>query len=1086
MRRIQGWGRYDARIVLIGEAPGENEERLGEPFVGASGFRLKQWWEKVGLRREDLRIENLVEYRPPHNNIEAFDRAYLEQWMSYLHDRITSLPDPYVLVPTGNYALYALTRKGKVKWHNREGHETRPGITNWRGSILSYTDLKGREIKVIPTIHPAATFRSPSDEVVCIHDWKRIVEESQYKDLRLPKRTHETRPTLNYVEDYLAGLPKDSVVAVDIENPRRKVTKEVINDATGRKVKKTEYLPAEIVCMAFSHTPEYSLTVPLIKSYWGDHSKLESVWGWITRFLTSDTSSKVFHNGLYDTFHLSWERNISVQNYRFDTLYMHHCLDPADAHSLDYCASRDTREPYWKCLSPGTRILTTELIWKKIEELKVGDELIGFDVQPVNRKRRFRRTTVKSCGKLRKPCYRIEFVDGTQVTASKEHPWLAQKYRLCHSLFWVETQHLSAGMKVGRLCSPWETDNTYEGGWLAGLYDGEGSYGPSTMSFCQNPGDVLERGKAWLTMKGFRWKTYNKSEVGRIHRVTFTSTPDVLRFLGSIRPTRLLKNSHRAWEGKRTDSFIYKKLEIASVTYVGEQEVVGLETTTKTFIAEGLYTHNSEAKDSDEAAKYVSNWEAFLVYNGKDAAVTRELYDVYHHRLVERGQLEFYQKHYTELLQPLQALQLHGIRVDDEKRRYRLAHLLADCIGIQDQLEQLTGIRLYADKTLSPVKLKHYLYTVLGLPEQLRARKSRGEKTASADELAVRKLMLKYPTVLNTTGELILQHKRKAKLTEFYHENRVDADGRFRSSYSPNTEAGRLSSSSNPNQTGGNAQNVDRETRDAFIPDPGKILVEVDLSQAEARIDYALIYRLTGSKDMYERARLRPDEYDQHTENASFIFNKPTNQVMKRERYLGKKAVHGAFRDMQGKKLSDELLKEGFVVDEREADRMLVEFKKRVPGIEELFRWVRRRILEERMLVNSWGRRWYCTYDRMGDELFRRGYSFDPQSEMADWMNQLGFKPFFWYIHDLCQREGRDVGAINVHGHDSLVYSILPQYAYETTKFLVESLEQERVMRDVPLSIPCEVKCGRTWKGEHEWKRLPSRAEFDAVIDSLT
>ena len=142
--------------------------------------------------------------------------------MSYLHERLAKLSDPWLLVPTGNYALYALTGKGKVKWHTHDGKETRAGITDWRGSILEYTDLNGRQIKVVPTIHPAATFRQPDYEGVCIRDWIKIANEGTFKETRLPQRVHATQPTLLEVDAYLGGLSAGSVVAVDIENPKPK------------------------------------------------------------------------------------------------------------------------------------------------------------------------------------------------------------------------------------------------------------------------------------------------------------------------------------------------------------------------------------------------------------------------------------------------------------------------------------------------------------------------------------------------------------------------------------------------------------------------------------------------------------------------------------------------------------------------------------------------------------------------------------------------------------------------------------------------------------------------------------------------
>ena len=305
---------------------------------------------------------------------------------------------------------------------------------------------------------------------------------------------------------------------------------------------------------------------------------------------------------------------------------------------------------------------------------------------------------------------------------------------------------------------------------------------------------------------------------------------------------------------------------------------------------------------------------------------------------------------------------------------------------------------------------------------------------------------------LQISGTLILDHRRKQTLLHFYKTERVDHDGRYRSHYSPNTDAGRLSSSKNPRGTGGNGQNVDREARDIFLADDGHVGIEVDASAAEARIDYLLIYMLTGDRAILDKARLRPDEYDQHTESAASIFNKPTSEITPNERYLGKKTVHAAFRDMQGQKLADELLKEGRVYSAEYCDKLIKAFRKRLGEgyIEALFRWVRGRVIQDRYLENSWGRRLYFTYDRLDDEAYRRAYSFDPQSESADLINHQGFIP----LHDYLKPIG---GQINAQVHDSLFFSVPWERAYEAARFLVASIEQPRTYYGIELSMPCEV-----------------------------
>ena len=96
-------------------------------------------------------------------------------------------------------------------------------------------------------------------------------------------------------------------------------------------------------------------------------------------------------------------------------------------------------------------------------------------------------------------------------------------------------------------------------------------------------------------------------------------------------------------------------------------------------------------------------------------------------------------------------------------------------------------------------------------------KRQKGEKTSTADELAIRTLMLKYPQRLEEVGKLMLRCQRLGKLLGFLKDTKLDGDNRLRCAYKFNTVTGRLASGSNPFGTGDNAQNQDREMRDLFI-----------------------------------------------------------------------------------------------------------------------------------------------------------------------------------------------------------------------------------------------------------------------------
>lgn len=136
---VFGAGARDAALMFVGEAPGEQEDRTGTPFVGRSGALLTRLIEGVGLTREEVYIANVVKCRPPGNRNPrpeeiAACRPFLDQQIELL--------DPQVVVPLGNVATRLLLA-------------TREGITKLRGRPFPYRGYS----MIVPTLHPAAVLR---------------------------------------------------------------------------------------------------------------------------------------------------------------------------------------------------------------------------------------------------------------------------------------------------------------------------------------------------------------------------------------------------------------------------------------------------------------------------------------------------------------------------------------------------------------------------------------------------------------------------------------------------------------------------------------------------------------------------------------------------------------------------------------------------------------------------------------------------------------------------------------------------------------------------------------------------------------
>lgn len=152
---VLGEGDPAARIVFIGEAPGEEEDRLGRPFVGKAGRLLDELMEKAGFRRKDVYIANVLKCRPPGNRDP--EEEEIEACKEYLLTQIR-LIRPKVIVTLGRYAFKVLC-------------ESEERITKVRGMVREYMGLK-----VIPTYHPSFLLRNESRIGEALEDLRKARE----------------------------------------------------------------------------------------------------------------------------------------------------------------------------------------------------------------------------------------------------------------------------------------------------------------------------------------------------------------------------------------------------------------------------------------------------------------------------------------------------------------------------------------------------------------------------------------------------------------------------------------------------------------------------------------------------------------------------------------------------------------------------------------------------------------------------------------------------------------------------------------------------------------------------------------------
>jgi len=439
---VNDWGSLDSKIVLIGEAPGKTEIKKLQPFKGRSGMLLEKWWADVGFTRDDFYITNVYPYFPPGGDMTKIHPEVLKQWKVNLHERLKNLNDPIIITPTGSVALEALTG---INRRTAKGDDN-GAITKFRGSMLSYRDRNGRSIKVIPTIHPAATLRFADYEKRSRKDWQRIKREMGRREVVTPIRNFTTAPSLQTIEQFYtwcAAQPQDQLeLSADIETYKGEIScisfapswnwaicipfgkKRVICEESTKKKRKTEEdkayeielyrrritagydiilepwgdasgenthanvpkklhkavlkfvnekkispalkkaveaIEKEAIDKCEENGSDYKIEFPHIHEAekFSDGRSFRTTGYWSTdeentqakhfvRSLLALPCAKIGQNFFYDRYWLLKKEGMVVQGRIFDTQALHHCLDAQDKHSLEYMASVDTDQPYWK------------------------------------------------------------------------------------------------------------------------------------------------------------------------------------------------------------------------------------------------------------------------------------------------------------------------------------------------------------------------------------------------------------------------------------------------------------------------------------------------------------------------------------------------------------------------------------------------------------------------------------------------------------------------------------------------------------------------------------------------------------------
>lgn len=211
--KVPASGPMPAKIMLVGEAPGNAEIQAGKPFIGQSGQELSKMLHEAGIVRTECYITNVCKYQPPGNRMAAWidprkdspGAEFVHFRGKWCHPHVVEgcidlrheirMVEPNLIIALGNTPLWALT-----------GND---GITKWRGSLLE-TDSPDESVKVISTYHPAAILRNWSWRFIAMHDLRKCAKEAEFPELNLPEFDFLLRPSFEAVMAELEGILKEA------------------------------------------------------------------------------------------------------------------------------------------------------------------------------------------------------------------------------------------------------------------------------------------------------------------------------------------------------------------------------------------------------------------------------------------------------------------------------------------------------------------------------------------------------------------------------------------------------------------------------------------------------------------------------------------------------------------------------------------------------------------------------------------------------------------------------------------------------------------------------------------------------------
>lgn len=364
-------GPLDAKIILVGEAPGDEENKTGRPFIGSAGKELDRLLARAGITRGECYVLNVVREQPKDNNIALFlsarrpakDRLdnYTQDeqgmWVTreYLLYKEMLLRDlerasGKVVVVMGGTALYALTGL--------------KGIEKHRGSMYTHSRLPGKII--IPTIHPSASLRMFIYKYYILFDLQRAMQTQANSDISLLKRALLTSPTFEQTMAYLNECFTYKRIGFDIETIRTAIC--------------GKFQDWEMSCFSVSKNKLSSMCIPLMRenrdSYFTPQQEL-AVMSKLKQLLEDPEIAIIIQNAMFDVSFELRKCGIITRNIH-DTMIAQGILLPDFPKGLGFLCSIYTNEPFYK--DDGKQHTKYGSTLKKFWEYNAKDSIVLHEI----------------------------------------------------------------------------------------------------------------------------------------------------------------------------------------------------------------------------------------------------------------------------------------------------------------------------------------------------------------------------------------------------------------------------------------------------------------------------------------------------------------------------------------------------------------------------------------------------------------------------------------------------------------------------------------------------------------------------------